>query len=233
MNLLAYISLSIGFQLIAAFCGSYYIRRINKKEKWNKFLVSFLWLTVAVEIIALYAAAGYYSDYKYFSFIKDTRFADNSWMYNIFLIINFTFLTAYFRSFIEDYRIQRILKILISTYVIVAVGYLLSTDVFFKYFSWVSVVFGSILLIISILFFYFHILKGEKVLQLKGYLPFYISIGCGIFYLCTTPLFLYTNSLSVEDELFLNFYRYVLFFGNIFMYLFYSISFILCSKERK
>lgn len=233
MDLLVYISFSICCQLIAALSGSYYNRRIKKKEKWNKFFVTFLWLTVAVEIIGLYTAVGYYSEYTYLSFIKDTLFMDNSWLYNVFIIFNFAFLTAYFRSFIEDYRIQRILKLLIGAYVIIAVWYLLTSDVFFKNFSWVSVVFGSIILILSILFFYFHILKGEKVLQLRGYLPFYISIGCGIFYLCTTPLFLYNNYLSVEDDLFLNFYRYVLFFGNIFMYLFYSISFILCSKGRK
>lgn len=233
MNIILYISVSLFVQLLAAISGNFYLKKGKQPKKWNKYFVKFLWLTFFVEFLGLYAAVGYYSDYNYLSCIKDTPFADNSWLFNLFLIFNFAFLAAYFSSFIENEIIQKVIAWLIILYVLISSGYLIYTDVFFKYFSRVSVFLGSVLLIISILLFYYQILKSEKLLKLKGYLPFYLSIGCGIFYLCTTPLFLYTNYLSIEDVVFLQFYQYVLFIANIFMYLFYALSFVVCSRKAK
>src|SRR5690606_29583804 len=114
-----------------------------------------------------------------------------------------------------------------------AVSHNIFSDTFFNYFSSVGMALGAILLIISILLFYIEILQSNKILNLKYYLPFYFSIGSGIFYLCMTPLFLFFKFNNLQNEFFMEIYTQLLFYGNLFLYSLYTISFFICLRDKR
>lgn len=220
-------------EFLAVASGLYYLSKKKNAEKWNKYFVWFLCITFLTEFFALYAVIAYYTDYNYFSFIKDTPFQRNIWMYNPLIIGEFVFLPLYFRSQMSKPLFRQIILLLCAVYFTAAVSHNIFSDTFFNNYSSVGLSLGSIVLIVSILLFYIEILRSDKILNLKYYLPFYFSIGAGIFHLCMTPLFLFSKYFNQQNELFVEYYSYILSFANVFLYSLYTISFFICLRDRK
>ncbi|MCW8981918.1 MAG: hypothetical protein OQJ83_11085, partial [Altibacter sp.] len=80
--------------------------------------------------------------------------------------------------------------------------------------------------------FYFELLRSDMLLQLKHFLPLYISAGVLVFNLCVTPIDIFSeyfknNTFLVELKV------YVYLYANIFMYSSFIIGFIVCSKKKR
>jgi|GEM_PF-592781 len=221
-------------ELIAAISGIYYIRH-RPKDKIGKQFVWFLCITLGVEIIGMYAPIAYYSKYKIFGFVKDTVFYSNEWLYNIYIIFSYSFYTYFFSSHIDSKRIKKTLHGLIVFYLITAPIYLMFSDVFFVNMSRFSVLFGTFMILFSIFTFCYELLQSDRLLSLKTYLPFYVVIGLLVHTLTNTPtdlLMSYFN-LDTGNEFFVYARAKLLMYSNIFMYLTYSLGFIVCSKTNK
>ena len=220
-------------ELFAALAGTYFLKKNQRTLVLNKHLVLLLWYTIVNEIVSMYAPVAYFTSYKYFGFIEDTVFYDNVWLFNIYSIINYSFLIYYFGSLLSSIKIKKILMILILFFIIISVTILIFSDVFFKSDSIFTSVIGSLLLLISIILFYFELLKSNKVLVLKKYLPVYISVGLVFFHLCVTPIQIYSNFFKSENELYVIFRTNILLIANIFMYTTFIIGFLVCSKKEE
>lgn len=220
-------------ELLAALAGTYYINK-RSTEKVTKYFVAFLWLTFAVELIGAYPAIAYFSEYKYFSFVKDTPFRANYWLYNCFFLVSYSFYVYYFRSFIKNPMSRLFLKTLIILYVLSGIVNLFVTDVFFRAFSQYLGIVGSLMLLLSIILFFFELLKSDAILKLKKFLPFYISIGVFVFTLCITPLNIFMQHFNIPtgDDLFVNLRANVYLYTNIFMYSTFILGFIICSTKK-
>jgi len=219
-------------ELIAAITGSYYLKKKDYPLLINKYLVIFLWYTFFTEAIGTYAPLAFFSGYEYLGFVKNTLLVRNYWLYNIYFIISFSFLTYYFKAFLSNNRIKKTFNYLIGLYVITAVVYFLETNTFFIKYSIYTFSVGTVLLLISIILFYFELLKSDKVINLKRYLPIYISIGVLFFNLCVTPLQLFSKYFKSINELYVNLNATVLLIANIFMYSTIIIGFLVCSKKE-
>ncbi|MFT4849224.1 MAG: hypothetical protein ACI83B_001762 [Sediminicola sp.] len=218
-------------EILAAIAGTYYVKS-SPSLKSTRWLVIFLWVTVLVEFITAYPVIAHYSNYKYFSFVENTPYADNKWIFNIYIILNFTFFIYYCGSYIEGRVIRRFVKYSAILYVISALGYLLITDIYFIETSPFSVIAGTILLFAVIILFYFQLLKSDTIVNLKYFLPFYISIGVLIFNLCITPIDIFSEFYSKKNTLFWEFKNIAYLLLNLSMYSIFILGFIICRKGK-
>lgn len=192
----------------------------------------FLWITFFVELTGYYAGIAHFTQYKYFSFVKDTLFQNNYWLYNGYTLLSFSFFIYYFRSFLRSASWRLLLAGFLGFFIFSSILSFFITDTFFtSYSQFVSLV-GTLLLSISIVLFYFELLRSDMLLQLKHFLPLYISAGVLVFNLCVTPIDIFSeyfknNTFLVELKV------YVYLYANIFMYSSFIIGFIICSKKKR
>lgn len=219
-------------ELLAAIIGTYYILNKKRVQKPAKYFVFFLWVTVFIEIIGSYTPIAYYSNYEYFSFVKDTKFVRNNWLYNPYLIVSYAFYPLYFRFYIRKKKWRRILKFLIVFFIVSAIVNLIISDVYFQNFSQYTMMIGAFLIFVSVGMFYFELLRSEAQLNLKKFLPFYVSIGTFFFHMCMTPIGLYSKYFSADNIAFVDFRVKTLLISNILMYLIYITGFIVCKRRN-
>ena len=219
-------------ELFAALSGVYYLNKKKKNDKIIKYFVVFLWYTFINEIIGMYSPIAYFSNYKYFGIVKDTVFERNIWLYNIYFIINFSFLIYFFKSLLSNTKFRKTMNIVIIIFVLIATMYLYFSKEFFISYSILTLTTGSILVLINILMFYSRLLKADKVINLKKYLPIYLSIGVMFFYLCVTPIELFAKYFKMINEVYVNIRTNILLVANIFMYSTFITGFIVCAKSN-
>lgn len=222
-------------ELFAAIAGVYYLKKVPVISKPSKRLVAFLWFTFFVEVIASYSPIAYFSDYKLFSFVEDSVFRRNRWLYNMYNIISPVFFVYYFQSYINNKVYKKLLYILASLFVLSSIVNLSLTDVFFKFESQYVNLAGTFLLFFSIVLFFFQLLKSDHIINLKRFLPIYIAIAVMLFYLCVTPVSIYSEffTTSTGNQLFVDLHVRILLYSNIFMYSFFILGFIICSKTKE
>jgi len=194
--------------------------------------VLFLWITLLVELMGYYAGIAHFTEYKYFAFVKGTLFQSNYWLFNCYTVLSFSFFIYYFRSFLRAASWRLLLAGFLVFFIVSSILSFFITDTFFtSYSQFVSLV-GTLLLAISIVLFYFELLRSDILLQLKRFLPLYISVGVLVFNLCITPVDIFSeyfknNTFLVELKV------YVYLYANIFMYTSFIIGFIVCSKKKR
>ena len=218
-------------ELLAALSGTYYLRKVPSLKS-TRYLVIFLWITVILDLICAYPAIAYLSDYKYFGFVKNTPFDDNYWIYNIYIIVSYLFYVYYFRSFLKNRVLHGILKYLMILYLFLSLGYLFIDDVYFHGISDFASITGTLLLVFSVIVFYYELLKSDVLLNLKHFLPLYISVGVLIFHLCITPIDIFSEYYDVRNTFYVQLKANVYLYGNIFLYSTYIIGFLVCSSKK-
>lgn len=220
-------------ELLAAIAGTYYLRRIPFHSTLTKYFVWYLWLTFFIEVFAAYAPIGYYSNYTYFSIVKDTHFYKTYWLYNPFYILTFAFYPIYFSTYLINKKLIVGIKIATIIYIVSAIISLFIGDTFFEEDSKFVNLAGSMLMFFSIASFYFDLLRSNLILNLKYFLPLYISIGLLIFYICVTPLSVLSRYFNAENGIFVRFQVLVVLISNILMYTTFIIGFMICSNKKK
>jgi len=222
-------------EVLAASFGLYYLKRKESPHFNSKLLVWFLWLTVFVEIVGFYAVLAYLTEYRIFSFIKGTPFQNNIWWYNLYSVVDFIFFTYYFTSFLKSKWMIYFFRILVAIFLGYSVSIFFLTDELFLSSSSSVMIFGSLIVLLSVLSFYYELLRSDLILNLKRFLPIYISIGVLIFNLSVTPLTFFSEYFKLIDgnEMFVMLHMRIMLFANIFMYLTFILGFILCSPRKK
>ena len=219
-------------EISAGITGLYFLKKNPDTNPVNRYLVFFLWYTVFVEVFGLYAPLAYHTDYKILPFVKDTLFANNYWWYNIYILISFSFFTYYFTSFFKQHKIVRLVILLIIVYLISSISFLICTDIYFKGYSIFSNIIGTILILLSIIYYYFNLLRTNKILSLKKTLPIYISIGVLVYNLISTPMDIFSEYFNSSNDIYVRLKSYILATINIILYASFIVGFIICSKDE-
>lgn len=216
--------------MLAFLSGIYYYKKIGGRQAlW---LVYFLGATFCVEVISYYTE--YVETVEFLKPLNETNYRDNYWLFNIFMIISAAFYTYYFRSTLRSKKLKLLLWGLLWVYVLGSIIYLLSTDILFVYYSPFTVIIGALLIMLSIAFFYLELLSSNLILEVNKTLPFYISVAVLIFYLCTTPLFIYSTYFSeTSNPEFVDLSVQIMIITNTIMYSLYTIGFLVCSRKKK
>ena len=220
-------------ELFSVFAGIYYLSKSQSSDLVTKYLVWFLGLTFLTEVIGTYAPVAYFSDYEYFGFVKDTPFEKNKWLYNCYSIIGYGFFPIYFGYYLKNIFWTRLLKGLVFIFVISSILNLIFSDVFYKSDSKFVHLAGTLLLLFSVALFYLELLRSNLILNLKRFLPMYISIGVFIFYLCITPLTIFSDYFNSKNNSFVELQVNMILYSNIFMYSLFILGFYICSRKKK
>ncbi|MEM0517010.1 MULTISPECIES: hypothetical protein [Aequorivita] len=222
-------------EILAALAGTYYLKVTRPWFKSAKYFVLFLWITVFVEFVGSYAPAAYFSGYQFLPFIKGTNFENNFWWYNLYSLLGYSFFVLYFISFVKNTVLKNVFTFLVALFVILSLGLYIYTDSFFKSTSQFVSIVGTLLVFFSVALFYFELLRSDLLLQLKRFLPFYLSVGVLVFHLCVTPIEIFSQYFNLEggNDLFVKLHVNVLLYANIFMYSTFILGFIVCSRKKK
>ncbi len=216
------------FELVAFITGIYYYRK--NKSKPTLYLVWFLGITVFSELFSWYA---YFVKTGFLSFLIDTPFESNNWSGNLYSIISYLFYINYFKWYLTSKNSITLLNRFSIVFFLVSILEIIFFDGFFTGSMAITNIFGTLLVFLSISFYYLELLKSDQILQVQKSLPFYVSVGALIFHLCTTPLFLYSSyySNSIDPD-FVNLYRQVIFGTNYLLYSIYTAGFLICSQKK-
>ncbi len=216
-------------ELIAFLSSIYYYRKSN--DKFSLILVCYLAFTVFVEIIGWYNY--FINDFSFLNSLKGTVFEQNYWLYNIQLLISMIFYVTYFKLYLKSKNLKRVLNVLLVLFVLTSVLYLVFSGIYFVAFSPFTVIVGTLLIFLSIFFYYLELLNSNEILRVHKTLPFYVSVAALIFHLCTTPLFIYSTYFSEShNPEFFNLYIQVIFSCNFIMYSLYIIGFFICARNK-
>lgn len=191
----------------------------------------FLILTYLVEAIGLFPAVIYWNESLHF--LKDSFLSRNYWLYNPYLIISFVVYLLFFRENIRNRRTSKVLGKVITVYAIASILVLIFTDVFLKTISTFTYITGSILLLGFIFYYYFEILLSNRILNIKRDISFYISIGAVVYFLTTTPIFIYFNYFTNKSPEFVQLSSAVIIAMNILMYSTYILGFLILGKKQQ
>ncbi len=221
------------FELIAALTGSIYLNK-HREDISSRYFVWFLWFTVIVEKLGLMKRL--IQEFDLFSFLDNTFLVKpNYWIYNPYLLISVIFYTWYFIFNINSKSIKKKLAILSVFYFVSSIiSFFLVKGQFFKSYSTYCLILGSLLILLSVLLYFFEVFKSDIILNFNKSIPFYISIGTLIFHLTVTPLLIYSKYYitSLNPE-FVKIYTNILTGANIIMYTCYSFGFIVCFRKNK
>lgn len=219
----------VNFLEFAAFLsGLLYYQR--NKSKPTYYLVWFLGITIFVEIFNWYA---YFVNSGFLHFLKGTVLESNYWSANIYSIISYLFYINYFKWFLASKRSIGILNKVSILFLLVGIGEIIFSDGFFIRSMSITNIVGTLLVFLSIAFYYLELLRSDLILQVHKTLPFYVSVGALVFHLCTTPLFIYSSyySNSIDPD-FVKLYLRVLFGSNYLLYSLYIAGFLICSQTK-
>lgn len=218
------------FELCAFLLSIYYYK--NHKSREILYLTWFLGITIFVETVSSYSFL--LDDISFLSRLKGTNFEHNYWIYNIYMIVSCLFYTSFFKWFLKSKKAIKILDILSVVYVIGSIMYLIINGGFFEGYSLFTLLTGALLVLLSIFYYYYEIIKTDSLLKIKKSLPFYVSLGALFFYLFTTPVLIYSiyYRQSFNPE-FKSVFEIVLYSSSLILYFSYILGFIICSKKKK
>lgn len=220
-------------ELLAAFAGTYYLTKNPKAGTAVRIFVYFLWFTLLVEIIGLYTAYAYFTNYRGVEFLKGSLFESNHWLFNIYQIFSYL---IYFLFFILHLKLEKYRKILVyftAFFVVTAILNLIFSGIFFNAFSAYTHIIGTVILILCISAYYYELLSSDRILYFYKNVEFYISIGALIFHVVTTPLFIYSKYFKLQNPDFLSVYFFILKSVNFFLYGIIILGFLVCTFRRK
>jgi hypothetical protein len=214
---------------LSAFIAALFYYRKNK-SKPTFYLMLFLGFTVCVEILGWYTIL---MDSGYLSFLKNSVFQKNYWLFNIYGIISYLFYINYFKWHLTSRDSVRILNFSSLLLIVASLAEIAFSNDFFNIFLPIFRLLGTFLVLLSISLYYLELLRSEQILQVQKSLPFYVSVGALIFHLCTTPLFIYSSYFSNSiDPGFVRLYTLVIFGTNYLFYSIYIAGFLICSRKK-
>lgn len=219
------------FEIVTAIIGTIYITKY-REDKISRYFVYFLWFTALFDTFFGWFPSLIINWDKLF-FLKGTFLYENHWAYNSYDIISFSFYLLFFLNFIESAKVKKIGLYLIISFIVTSLLNLIFSDVFFKSPALFSLIIGTLLLLVFIVYFYFQVLQSDKILDFYKILVFYVSVGALVFHVLVNPIFIYGEYYSKESPNFHEIYRSILTFANIFMYTCYIMGFMVCYKKNK
>ncbi|MFD2823770.1 hypothetical protein ACFS5M_08820 [Lacinutrix iliipiscaria] len=200
-----------------------------------KYFIYFLIYVALVDFLGGYKS--FFSEYdtlkRFKEIIKGTFFDNNYWWFTLFWNIGSAlFFSYYYYKLIVNHRFKSIIKVTCSLFLLMSFG-LIIIDInrFSNAFINPINIFGAVLILMSISFYFIEILKSDKILGIVKSINFIISVAIFVWWLVVTPLIFYDIYFSSSDLEFVRLRRMVYLLSNIFMYTTFAIGLIVLKPE--
>jgi hypothetical protein len=159
-------------ELVTAIIATLYYSKYSNSIL--KYFLIYLWITVMFEYLGYFLV-------DYFHLIKN-----NSWLFNLYSLLNFTYLFFLYWKVIKNKKKKQVIKYSYFTYILALI-----ISAFFENYliqlQTIPYIVGSSLLILAIIFYFIEILASEKVLYVRKNLLFWISVGLLLFHVGGIP----------------------------------------------
>ncbi len=219
------------FEIFAAIAGTVYISKY-RGDKATRYFVYFLWVTVFVESVG--TIPRFINKFEFLFLLKGTFLEKNAWLFNLYTIFSYYIYFVFFKMNIKKKFTRELVNIASLLFVLANVLNLIFSDVFFETHSSVTMISGTILLLIIIALYFFQILQSDEILNFGKSIVFYIAVGALIMHLCITPLFIYSRFFSMEKSpTFVKVYTLIIPIAIIFTYTCYTIGFVVCLRQKR
>ncbi|AUC75762.1 hypothetical protein CW732_08765 [Olleya sp. Bg11-27] len=200
-------------ELITAIIGSIYF--FKYKYTYLKHFLILLWLIVLIEFFGSYWYALYGSNFI---------------IYNIYHLINFTFLLYLYKKYVEKLKHKQWISYFIVFYIlsfIVNIGF----QNYLTQIQTIPFIVGAVFIIISISFYFLDILNSNKILYISKNLLFWISIGLLLYFVGKIPTRIIRNYWEEFDNYQSIFMvEYIL---SIIMNICFIIGFVCSEKDKQ
>ncbi|WGD34686.1 hypothetical protein [Olleya sp. YS] len=229
-----YVVIYRGAEILAAITGLFFYKKF--KSKAARIFIWFLVYIQLIETLGAYPRVAKNSEtLRWFqNIISDTIFEKNYWFYALFwTIVGSLIISYYFYKVSNIIATKKTIKIATIFFLIASVVF-----IFFNYKAYhnnflLSIEILSLFLILLVTFsYFFELLNSEKILNFYKSLSFYIAIGVLVFWIVTTPLMFYEQYFNGEDVHFMALKNYIYLFSIVFMYLAFTIGFIVSKPEH-
>jgi len=153
--------------------------------------------------VNLFFFAGYIilsvSDLFFYFYYKLTNLPTEKY-YSICLAIVFLIYLIYYYKLLYIPLLKKIQMIFLVLFFVNVFGVSLLERSFFQYLSFNIFYINILLLIFSIILFFYQTFNSDKIFEIKNYLPFWISVGSLILYIGIIPLFFFR--IKVANDIF-------------------------------
>jgi hypothetical protein len=210
------------FELISAIVGTIYFYKY--KRTYLKYFLFLLWYITLTEFFSEYAIG-----HKFLVYIDDNGLIYTHWMYNLLYFILFNVLYVIYLKSIKNSRYKFWIKIFIISYIVISIINWTLIQNFVLEMSVFPYIFGSIFLIITIVFYFIELLNSDKIVVFHRELFFWISIGLLLFHSGTIPFSLEYNGYALIPGIH-KLFSIITILSNI-MYLIFTFGFIWSRKE--
>lgn len=147
-------------------------------------------------------------------------------IYNTFSIISTIFFLFFFRSLIKNISFKKTLLWLVIVFIVsVVFNSFIQQDIIHTL-QTNTFILGFLIVIVTILLFFFEILNSDDILKLNKLPNFWISVGIFSFAICIVPVMVIANFIGWSGA-----YDYILLAVNVIMYSCFTYAFILSKKE--
>jgi hypothetical protein len=226
--------LNEGVIILAALVGLLTFKKYKKTVV--KYFIYFLVYVVIIELVGFYPGIGiYYESFNWISRLtKGTLFEQNYLWYSIFWMMGSAiFISFYFKLILKNERNRIILKYLTYIFILASMVYFAFNYEVYYYSDLMFIRFFGVFIIgISIILYFFEILKSDKIITFHKSINFYIAAVFFLWFLIRTPLSFYQIYYSTADWNFVFLKNDILLFCNMFLYLTFIISLLWCKPQN-
>jgi hypothetical protein len=219
-------------EILAALAVSIYVYK--SRDKTSRLFAYYLWITVFVENLALYARLMRYNyDNEFFILIKNSSFCTNHWLYNIRSLIIIVILGEYFRRLVTKTNYQKSIKYLVIIYLAFSIFYYTFSNAFFYNGIPYDFMLRTFLIVFFVCLYYLELLMSDKIINFYKDKHFYISSSLLLWSLIITPLFIFSDYYKLSNPDFIYFRQLILLSSNIVVYLCFTIVFLISFFRTK
>ncbi|MCK0129971.1 hypothetical protein MWU59_00500 [Flavobacteriaceae bacterium F08102] len=209
-------------ELLAAISGT--ITYYKYRHTPVKYFLWLLWYIVLTEFVGSWAIK-----YDFLIFKDEHGVKYNLWMINLLYLIFYPTCFYIYHQTVTSLRYKFWIKLFFIAYLILSLINWTFIQNFI--FSWSELPFitGSLMLVVSIIFYFIELLRSEKIIIFHRMLFFWISVGLLLFHTGTIPFSAQINGYALIPgihKLFL--INYVL---AIAMYVIFTFGFLWSKKE--
>ncbi|UAB83870.1 hypothetical protein INR75_17100 [Zunongwangia sp. SCSIO 43204] len=219
------------YELAVAIIGTYFYFYQARGNVLFKCLMIFFWWTWFADSFAKYAAILYLNEYKMLD-VRNTIFERDGWIYNLVHIVSIVFYTWFFNRLIPGESLRKIVKYLgIFVAVVSLILLFISDDFWIVSNADVAFVKGLMIILFCVLCF-LGLISSDQIISFYKFFGFYFTIGIFVFYLLTTPLFIYTKYFTWDSYDFSMLRIFIVKSCNVVLYSLCIIGYLVAMKHK-
>ncbi|GAA4809508.1 hypothetical protein [Litoribaculum gwangyangense] len=168
------------------------------------------------------------------SFLESTVFINNYWWSTLYWKIGaILFFVFYFRKILKTEVFRKTLKFSGFIFLIISIACIvINWEHFFSRFFPIISIMGALIIFLCTSFYFFEVLKSDKILTFYKTINFYISGAIFIWWLIITPIVFYDIYGEHRDMTYINLRRYIYLFANLIMYSTFTFALIWCKPQN-